>query len=172
MSVALFSFSARETSDDAIVLMMLRRVHRHVPSWLHLRLNGAPGFATVVGMKQLCQVVSVSRNRPAISAVHKVELDDVFTVDQVLLQGLSRPRRFPGVASVFRAKQSSLDGCGRSCAMRFVAPYPAFPGGYEAPDAAEFDRSGGLPTPAAVLGAVDHRAKTGGFTIRRVVFGK
>src|SRR5436189_5827251 len=123
-------------------------------------------------MKQLCQVVSVPRNRPTGFAVHKVELGDVFTVGQVLLQSLSSARRFPGVASVGRAKQGSLDGCGRSCVMRFVAPYPAFPGGYEAPDAGEFDRSRGLPTPTAVMGAVDHRAKTGGFAVRRVVFGR
>src|SRR5438128_1271191 len=97
-------------------------------------------------MEKLRQVVSVSRNCPAVFAVHKVELNNVFTVGEILLQASLRARRFPRGTAVVGAVEGSLDGSGRTGAMRFGTPYPSFPDSDEVPNAGEFDRSGGAPT--------------------------
>jgi len=141
-------------------------------SWVHLGRNDAPRFATVGGMEKLRQVVTVPRNGPAVRAVHKVELNHVFAASEELLQSLSCAGRFPRDAAVVRAIQGPFDGCGRTGAMRFGSPHPAFPRGDEAPEAVEFDGRAGLPAKTAVMGAVDDGSKTGRLAVRRLVLGR
>src|SRR6266516_6733017 len=105
-----------------------------------------PGYPAVGGFEKLRQVVPVTRNRPAVFTIHKLELGNVLTPGQVLLQALLRARRFPRDAAVLGTIQGSLDRSGRTGVMRFGTPYPAFQGRDEIPHTATaaVDRRGGL----------------------------